>query len=360
MNQSGIQKQTLDRGVITDAVELMLGQYCHDQIAKAQKIGSPYVELWNEIDKYLQGGGKRIRPYLMLLTYEAYGGAVTEKVLPVACAWELLHSCLLVHDDIIDRDTIRHGSLNIAGQYETKYKQLADTDAGHYASSAALLAGDLLLSATYDIVMTSSLAAEDKLRTFTFLHDALFSVGGGELLDVESVLKPIESVDTTNIAIYKTARYSFELPMLSGAVLADAGEDDLERLSQLGKELGLLYQLIDDILGVFGDVIQTGKPNDSDIREKKRTPVVQYALKLLDLPGRERLTDLYKFDRSLSNEEVSEITKLIHDSGAREMAMQNVALHTQKALDLVELLTIPALYKKELQELIDKLQARKT
>jgi len=296
----------------------------------------------------------------VLLTYEAYGGADIQKVLPVACAWELLHSCLLIHDDIIDRDTIRHGTLNIAGQYEKKYNQHTGTDVGHYASSAALLAGDLLLSATYDIVMTSSLTAEDKLRTFTYLHDALFSVGGGELLDVESVLKPIESVDTANIAIYKTARYSFELPMLSGAVLAGAGEDDLERLSLLGKELGLLFQLSDDILGVFGDVGQTGKPNDSDIREKKRTPVVQYAMRLLDSAKCDRLTALYEFDHNLSNEEVAEIAKIIRDSGARELATKDAQAHAQKALDLVEQLTIPTIYKKELQELIAKLQARTT
>lgn len=358
MNQVDVLGKVLNRSDIAAKVDQSLHQYCLEKINMARVIGPGYVELWQEIDAYIAGGGKRIRPYLVFLAYEAYGGETTDSILPVACAWELLHTCFLIHDDIIDRDSVRHGKPNIAGVYQKKYEKSAKAQSSHYAQSAALLAGDLLLSGTLEIVGQSSLSAEDKHKVNTYLQSALFSAGGGQLLDVESVLSPVAESDAISIAYYKTATYSFQLPMLCGAVLANAPDNQLKKLEQLGLEMGIAYQLSDDLLGIFGDQDQTGKSNRSDIREKKRTLLVQTAIEELDVSQKEFLEQVYNLNYKISNEEVEQVFSLLQSSGAEQNIQNQISDRAATAKQLVSELTISQDHQQVLTELIDKLTVR--
>lgn len=348
----------LSRQDITKKVEDTLRAYCQENIARAEKIGSGYKQLWQEIELYIAAGGKRIRPYLAYLAYAAYGGDNEEGGLSLATAWEFLHTCLLVHDDIIDRDLTRHHQLNIAGIYKEKYAELTKADPEHYALSAALLAGDLLLSATYEIIRRSTLTPEQRLQAQAHIHDALFLVGGGELLDVESVLYPVEASDPLAIAEYKTATYSFQMPMIAGASLAGATDEEITKLKAIGLEIGTAFQLKDDILGVFGTQQKTGKPNRSDIFEKKRTLLIQSALKRLSKEQATRLEELYCIDRIMSNEEAEEVVTLIEQSKARHEMEEIILSKTQTTKDLVGTLDIGDSYKAVFVELVNKLAVR--
>ena len=219
-------------------IETVLDAYCAEKITKAASIDQRYATLWEEIRHYLMSGGKRMRPRLFTLAYESYGGTEAESTLPVAAAWELLHACLLVHDDIIDRDLTRHGQPNIAGRYQSLYGELANTDTSHYAMSAALLGGDLLLMSAYEIVDKSMLGSDSKLLVHRYLNEALFAVAGGELIDTDSVLYPVEMSDPYAIARFKTASYSLQLPLQCGAALAGATSDELSKLGTLGLHTG--------------------------------------------------------------------------------------------------------------------------
>lgn len=240
-------------------VELKLEEYCDQMIHDADEIGSGYGDLWREIKSLINAGGKRIRPYLVCLTYAAYEGSDREKIIQIACSWELLHTCLLIHDDIIDRDIIRHNKLNISGKYQERYKKLIDKDSEHYSMSAALLAGDLMLLSSYDIVDRSSASSNIKSQVRKYLRQAFFSSGGGELMDIESAFYPIKSSYPITIANYKTAVYSFQLPMVCGAMVAGASEEELKKLGSIGREVGVAFQLRDDLLGVFGNSTLTNQ-----------------------------------------------------------------------------------------------------
>jgi len=348
----------LDRKEVTVNVERLLREYCQTQITLAQQVGDRYVRMWEEIDQYLLSGGKRIRPYLTIFAYEAYGGSDTESILSIASAWELLHACLLVHDDIIDRDTIRHGKLNIAGKYQQVYQKYSANDAPHYALSAALLAGDLLLSASYDMVNNSALNAEDKLGVQSYLHTAMFKVGGGELLDVESVLFSIAEADTLAICQYKTATYSFQLPLLCGANLAGAEKAELDKLEKLGLCLGIAFQLKDDLLGVFGQEATTGKSNRTDIFEKKRTYLLQTAIKHLPSDKAERLEKLYERRHVVTAGEAEDITTMIVESNADSKVQEQIQSYVAEALVLTESLAVSVKSKQIMTVLINKLAER--
>lgn len=347
----------LNQETIVNEVNEILHTFCINKIARAKEYDSSYENMWKIIDAYLMEGGKRIRPYLTLLAYKAYGGKDLTKVYPAACAWELLHAGLLVHDDIIDRDTIRHGALNIAGTYQKMYGESTD-DSEHFASSSALLAGDLLLAGAQEIVLNSALPAQEKTQVCTYLIDALFCVGGGELLDIETILEPIAKSSPEKIAKYKTAGYSFEYPLLCGAFLAGASESNLELLQLFGKNVGIIFQLIDDILGVFGDTNKTGKPNDSDIREKKRTALIKATLGNLNDKDKLYLEMLFSYSHELTSKEISEVHNFIDKTGAKEIVLSQAKSFAKTASDIVTNLSIDSSYRQQLQALVDRLLIR--
>lgn len=336
-------------------VEVILDAYCQEKIKQAAGIDARYAMLWQEIHYYLTSGGKRMRPRLVLLAYEAYRNPDHDiDITPVAAAWELLHACLLVHDDIIDRDTMRHGQPNIAGRYQAIYGEASE----HYALSAALLSGDLLLMSAYEIVNIADISSDIKVQAQSYLNKALFSVGGGELIDTDSVLYPISESNPHVVAAHKTASYSLQLPLLCGAALAGASSDELEKLSTIGLHAGIAYQLRDDLLGIFGDSLTTGKSNRSDVIEKKRTFLIHKTLENLESTNAAKLATYFAPHHDVSPEEAEEIVELIILSGAKETVENVIEEKTRQALEEIASLEVDSSYKAHFSELIGKLTTR--
>ena len=349
---------TFDIASIPTAVEGYLLAYVHEKKLAAAEIGTQYVTLWHEIERYVKTGGKRIRPMLAAALYQGYGGTHLDDVMPVAASWELLHSSLLVIDDIVDRDEARHGTANIAGRYRKHYRNLKPEEAYHYALSAALLAGDLLLIGSYEVLNESTLPAEQKVAMTRYIQKAFYEVGGGEHEDVQTVLLPIASANPEAIIRYKTAGYSFQLPMLSGAALAGADEAELIKITQLGAHMGMLFQLTDDLLGVFGDMVETGKPNDSDIREKKRTVLLQSTYEALDPTKQKRLSELYDTDYVMNDDDVQSVKQLMIETGAQQANQRMVADEAKHARKVIESMNMDVNTKVWLSGLIEKLEKR--
>jgi geranylgeranyl pyrophosphate synthase len=262
-------------------VDAFLARYYHSQLEHAAKLHEDYGALWQALKNLGSTGGKRVRPYVMLTAYQGLGGADSSGVLPLAAALEVLHTSMLIHDDIIDRDYVRYGRPNVTAQYRERYRQehIAEDQRNHYANAAALLAGDLVLSGAYGLVMAADLPASQRVAAAQILHDSVFAVAGGELLDMEAALLPFEKVDSLVIARLKTAAYSFVYPLSMAGMLANAPLASRQSLEVMGTALGIAYQLTDDILGLFGDEAIIGKTATGDIAEGKRTYLMQAALR---------------------------------------------------------------------------------
>src|SRR5690606_35598940 len=180
-------------------------------------------------------------------------------------------------------------------------------------------------------VLESDLNSALKLQMQSFLHEAIVTVAGGELIDTESALYPIGTTDPLAVARYKTASYSFEYPMVSGAALSGAPDTDLRRVRHIGEHIGIAYQLKDDLLGVFGDSAATGKSNRSDLIEKKRTLLIQHTLKGVPAELGIRLQELFDKQETLAESEADEVLSIITNSGAKADIESLVDLHSRHA-----------------------------
>lgn len=323
-----------DQTETATVVNEYLALFFDAQLQAAKALDPSYGQLWQDSRDLVMAGGKRLRPYMTILSYKLFGGRDDQAILMVAAAQELLHAALLMHDDIIDRDTMRYGRLNVAGTYRQRYQQdgLSRRDAAHYSTGAALLAGDLLLTNASALIAESSFSTEAKLQAQRCLQAGVFRVAGGELLDMESTFTSWQNVDPFVIATLKTASYSFESPLLTGAQLAAAPAEDVRHLQDFARHAGIAFQLTDDVLGVFGNDAETGKSNTSDLEEGKMTLMLQQALHRADDADRAFILENCG-QGAIGDETAERIRDIIRSSGAKDHTEQLAAEEIATALD---------------------------
>lgn len=355
MKHTGIPSKMVLAPVASKAmVDAFLTPLLQELTEKARRISPHYETLWQDIETLYEAGGKRLRSYMTLLTYTAYSKQPPEMIIPAAAAQELLHIAMLIHDDIIDRDVMRYGVKNVTQQYLDHYEELiADTsDRRHYAESAAILAGDLLISQAYIVLSETKVDPALVIKAQHLLSKAVFQVIGGELLDTEAVFRGLDSADPLVIAEQKTASYSFVSPFLMGATLAEASPIQLNILRTLGEQLGIAYQLRDDLLGVFGNATKTGKSIDGDLKEGKRTLLVE-AFKSLATEAQTNEFNLYFGRQDITEKEIDRIKVLLTESGAKASVETLISEYQEYAHNLLQSLDIDKPYLEAFSHLID-------
>ena len=224
----------------------------------------------NESMEYsLMAGGKRLRPILVIATYEIFKQDI-EKCIPYSVAIEMVHNFSLIHDDLpgIDNDDFRHGKL-------TNHKK--------YNEATAILAGDGLLNNAYiviskDLKESSNEELERKIKVFNEFSIAVDRMIVGEYVDTEYEGKEITKEDLEYIHKNKTGAL-LKLCVRMGAILAGASDKDLEKLTSYAEKIGLAFQIKDDILSEEGDEKVLGKPVGNDKAMEKCTYVSKYGLK---------------------------------------------------------------------------------
>src|ERR1700712_1088054 len=286
---------------------------------RASAFGTDYVRLWEQLEASATGG-KRFRPRMVFCAYQSLGGTDLEAAAYVGAAFELLHTALIVHDDVIDHDFVRRGIPNISGSYRDKALARGATEkaADHSGISAAVIAGDLALFNAYRLIDRSGVADVTRDRLVEVMDDALFASAAGELIDVDfSHLTAMPRVDAIlTMERLKRAVYCFECPLQAGAILAGASEVIVATLADFGREIGVAYQIVDDLLGVFGRESETGKTTIGDLREGKRTVLISYATTTKEWAEIDPL--IGKSD--LSEQEAECVRALLESSGARAFA----------------------------------------
>ncbi|MBD2139311.1 polyprenyl synthetase family protein [Anabaena sp. FACHB-1237] len=222
-----------------------------------------YPEKIYEAMRYsLLAGGKRVRPILCLATSEMIGGTI-EMAMPTACAAEMIHTMSLIHDDLpaMDNDDYRRGKL-------TNHKV--------YGEDVAILAGDGLLALAFEIVASKTpdnVPKDRVLQVITRLGKALGAAGlvGGQVVDLDSEGKTDISLETLNfIHNHKTAAL-LEACVVCGGIIAGASSEDVQRLTRYSQNIGLAFQIIDDILDITGTQEELGKSAGKDLQAQKVT-----------------------------------------------------------------------------------------
>ncbi len=344
----------------THQIDKYISDYLEKKAVQANGLSPYYQELWRDIARLIKSGGKRLRPRITLLSYSILGGKDPQAILPAAAAVELLHLGMLIHDDIIDRDTLRYGVDNIVGSYYKNYASLVGSEADrlHYSQSMALLAGDLMISESYQMLLGAKVDAAKLIEVQKLFGQSIFEVIGGELLDTEAVFRGSEAVTAEQIALYKTASYTFILPMLIGAKLADVTAANQLFVRTLAHNLGIAYQLKDDIIGVFGDQATTGKTNLGDIREGKRTFLVEQFY-ILSSEKERAAFNRYFGNKKLKGQELSVVREMLMSSAALEKTEHAINDYINNARAALSHLKVDPIYLDEIESLIDIVINRK-
>jgi len=264
--------------------------------------------------------GKMIRGGLVSLGSEMAGGRAGRAALRAGAAFELIQSGLLIHDDIIDRDPRRRGGPSVHEQYARLAPGGPDgADAEHYGLSLALCAGDIAIFLAFE-AMAGLPGPPERVSAVQRLFAAEFGIVGlGQMLDIAAGASRDELSRRRILDIYryKTARYSFSLPLAAGWLLGGGPGRALAAIERLGEDLGLVFQIKDDELGLFGQTRATGKPVGNDIRQGKRT------LHAAEIQGRSAGADRRRFQSifgrpGASEDDISFVRTLAARTGARD------------------------------------------
>ncbi|MGH3703669.1 MAG: polyprenyl synthetase family protein [Agromyces sp.] len=271
---------TLDRRIDHGGVAVaeFLDDFFARQLERAAMHGDDYVRLWVAA-RDGAAGGKRIRPELVLAAHAAFAGSNTAESVRLASAFELLHTAFLVHDDVIDHDLVRRGAPNVAGRFalDGVSRGLPTRRANDYGEASAILAGDLLIAGALRVVAELEAPRPVRASLLGIVDECVFVAAAGEHADVRQAGAAPGERDILAMIENKTASYSFSAPLQAGAVLGGASDAVVARLGEIGRHLGVAFQLRDDLLGVYGSPEATGKSVLSDLREGKETLLIAYA-----------------------------------------------------------------------------------
>jgi geranylgeranyl diphosphate synthase type II len=330
------------------ALDGRIAAFFAERIARAGGYGDEYLRLWSSA-RAAADGGKRIRPRFVLSAFRALSGErgdadaspLTDAALDVAVAFELLHTAFLLHDDVIDGDTVRRGRPNIAGEFaaDAAERGAPGTTARLWGESAAILAGDLLIHAASSLVARLDVPAAMRGRLLDVLDHSVFVTAAGELADVRlsAGLGSPDLADVLRMTEHKTAAYSVAGPLLAGAILAGAHGGLLDRLAEYGRLVGIAFQLGDDLLGIFGTPDLTGKSVLSDLREGKETTLIAYAR---STTGWAAVADLLD-RRDPGDDDAEALAAALENCGARRFVEGLLADHVAAALALLDSPQVP-------------------
>ena len=262
------------------------------------------AQLAERLETYAQAG-KMIRGILVRLGYELCAPAAPDADMDLVldragAAMEFLQAGLLIHDDIMDRDVLRRGLSTVHAQYAQDVAAAHAVDPAHHGASLGVCAGDVAFFLGFHVLAALPVPAawqERARQVAAFSAQELCWVGVAQMQDVLGGAGGIgthpDPAQILRVYRYKTGRYTFSLPLVIGAMLAAANPQALEALDKAGENLGVVFQLKDDELGIFGDAAQSGKPAGSDIREDKKTLLRHFLFAAADPALRARLATIF-------------------------------------------------------------------
>ncbi|WP_414837316.1 polyprenyl synthetase family protein [Candidatus Nanosalina sp. VS9-1] len=326
-----------------------------------------YLDEWEEMEpdasrwrsdikgrmKEMAKGGKMVRGALVLKTNNFYDGKNTDEAVKVAGAIELLHTGLLMHDDIIDKDDYRRGMPTFAKQYQELGEDEDLDNVEHFGAGMAIAGGDIAYFMGQGLLADLDIKPEKRRKITELVFSEFSAVGLAEQVDIYSGYSKEEIDEEEIMRLYrdKTARYTFSLPFKAGALMAEASEDEIERLYRLGERIGIIFQLRDDELSLFGDEAETGKSLGSDLEENKKT---LHRLKMLEkLPEDERESMREKLRKDLDHEEKAEIIEKMNELEVQKEVQEKMSELAEEAYSDIENLEAPEDFKDFLRKLTD-------
>ena len=296
--------------------------------------------LYSPIIYSMSGGGKRLRPVLLLITLEAFGGNIDE-AMPAAMAVEIFHNFTLLHDDIMDNADVRRGKPSVYAKW---------------GGNVALLSGDAMLITAYKHL--TRISASVLPRVMNIFSDMALEVCEGQQYDMDfESMEKVSVVDYMQMIERKTSALLSGSAMI-GATMAGASDDDVKKIYRFATELGLAFQLQDDVLDSYGDE-SLGKKIGGDILEGKQTFLMVQAMSRADAAQREVLRTTHLAEELTNEQKIAKVKALYDALDVKHIAEQQIELRFERALNILDTLSIDSERVAPLVEFARNLMGRK-
>jgi len=328
-----------------------------ERVKKDYKLQLVSPVLYESIREFSLRKGKRIRPLLLLLSYLGYckdDKKISAELYNASTCIELLHNFMLIHDDIIDRSNLRRGK-------PTLHKLLAKTvkskDQEKLGYDLGIIAGDIVYALAIDAFLLINEAPARKERALKYFIQTAAFTAMGEFIDTIHGVEKIQKISEENVYLnytLKTARYTFDCPMVTGAILAGAPEQDINKISKMGIMIGQAFQIQDDIIGIFDSQKNIGKSILSDLAESKKTLLVCHAYKTLTNDKKRQFIKIFDKTKKTYNDLVA-IRKILLDAGSLQYCLEAIEERFVKTMKIMAKLKMRPKYKKVINDAIIQL-----
>ena len=335
----------LDEANLRVRVQAVVDSVLAEQGAILTAIGDDLVPLLDALGGLLQGG-KRLRPAFAYWGWRGAGGdakdpATDDGAMRAAAGLEFLQACALIHDDVMDGSDTRRGLPAAHRRFAGVHREAAWLGSPEaFGVGAAILLGDLALSWADEVLLRCGLPADAVARAKAVYDEMRTELMAGQYLDLLEQARGGGSVERAlRVVRYKSAKYTIERPLHMGAALAGAGPEVMAAYTGYGLPLGEAFQLRDDVLGVFGDPAETGKPAGDDLREGKRTVLIARAVEGSTAAQAEAIRR-HLGDPGLDAAGVATLRTVIEDTGAladTEALIDSLLAQSIAALDAAPL-----------------------
>lgn len=328
-----------------------------DRAKKQYHLGLVPPILYNSIREFILREGKRIRPMLMIYSYKGYSRRarpVSPSIYYVSTCIELLHNFMLIHDDIIDRSDLRRGK-------PTMHRLLAHTvksrNPRQLGTDLAIVAGDIVYALAIDAFISIKEDPRRKEEALRYFIQTAVLTAMGEFIDTVYGIDDVSRVKERHVLLnysLKTARYTFDCPLVVGAILAGAPRSDIRRLARIGLLIGQAFQIQDDIIGIFDTQKNIGKSILSDLAEQKKTLLITHAYSRLT--GSRRKKFLRVFNKPKKNyADLVAMRNILIDSGSLKYGLTEIRRRRQEAEGAARHLSMRSRYRKLIAKALFKL-----
>jgi len=331
---------------LRDSINSALSTFIASHNGYLTDIGPELLPVAGALKSFLLDSGKRLRPLFASVGYLGCGGELSPEFFSALASVELIHVCALIHDDVMDVSDTRRGAPSIHKYFENLHNSKKFSgSAPQFGIASAILLGDLALVWAGKMLHESKIPATQIIAAQPIFDEMQVELMAGQYLDIYEQALASESVDRSlRVARYKSGKYSIERPLHFGAALHHSEPEKYYPIySAYGLPLGEAFQLRDDILGVFGESAETGKPAGDDLREGKRTVLMAITHERSTPSQRKVITELFG-SSTLATAEVGTLQDIIIETGARAHVEELITALTQEAITMVDnpLITLTA------------------
>lgn len=328
-----------------------------EQVKRDYKLHLVSPLLYESIKEFNLRKGKRIRPLLLILSYKGFspkGKRTPTSIFYASTCIELLHNFMLIHDDIIDRSDLRRGKPTM---HKLLGKIVRSEDQQKLGYDLSIVAGDIVYAFAIDAFLCIKERPERKERALKYFVQTAAFTAMGEFIDTIHGVEKLSKVKEKDVFLnytLKTARYTFDCPLVTGAILAGAKEKDIKKLSQLGVHIGQAFQIQDDIIGIFDTQKNIGKSILSDLDESKKTLLVCHANDNLS-PGKKRQFIKYFNKKKKTYNDLVAVRKIFMSAGSLQYCLEQLDHRLIESIKILMSLDMQPKYRDVIKQAIQEL-----